>query len=854
METGDRLGRRVLAAAPYAASLLLVCLKVTYLFSAEPLTGWDTVGHLHLASVYRGLFADLRSAGYDTGWFLGQPAFVLYPPLFYFVVALLDAVIGAWLGLSASFNAAILLVLLFYSCAYLSLARVLLEDAADPLSGALLAAAGLLVPLGYSGDGLQGAGLVGAIEGTFVSTFGLGLALMALASLERFRRGRRPASLVRYLCFAALLYYTHYLSTIFFCLLLAIYAITFGRELGAALIAALALGPPALAAPVVYLFLRDGAFSSAAAQATYYPPLLSLLGKDFYAAWRAAPSLETLADQLFARLGIARVLPLALFAAGVSLVLRGRLRSPQARFVCGASLLLFWLALDTSPALLLPALPVHWYRAFDFFLTFLSLLAILAAAELARRSRAGATRVVLPAVLLAVLALRFAVWDPLAAEEQPTMNLALSLRQDRDAERLASYLGSLPRGTVILPEVLRTRETHGSPHWLDYLIQSAGHRNALGLTVESSLTAMVTYAYLSQGMGQVFVWGIDPSWAQGLFGRLRPAAPQRLAALPDYLAAAGIEYVVTQSGAARAYADGMRDSFERTFASGPLAVYRVAGALPPVTILRERPWGLVDLAALRGARMAARTVYRDFLFQANWVRLAAGIDPVINLTARPAAIEGLRERLAGLVIVNTDPTPAAYHSLPAWVRSGFRLVLVNFAPQPLPPQGVEVLPPPGTVDPATAAIPGNMGGAQASADPLDPGAQAARRLAPARVAISGSEVRASLVGAGGSASRPGAVEIRLSYSPHWRSADGAPVFQTGLDHMLVLAPEPGQANAELRLDLAIPFARLMTAAMALLALAAACAGPAARLAAAVKAQIARGAGAGDPPGRSGQPM
>ncbi len=830
METGDRLRARLLAAALYAASLLLVCLKVPYLLSAEPLAGWDTVGHLHLASVYRGLFADLRSAGYDTGWFQGQPAFVLYPPFFYFIVALLDSVMGAWLPLSASFNAAILLVLIFYSCAYLGLARVLLADERDTPSGAMLAAAGLLVPLGYSGDGLQGAGLVGVLEGTFVSTLGLGLALMALASLERYRRERRPASFVRFVCLAALLFYTHYLSTIFFCLLLAIYLVSFRREIRGRLIAAAALAPAALAAPVVYLYLRDGAFSAAAAQATYYPPLLSLLGKDFYAAWRADPSLETLADQLFARLGIARVLPVLLFGAGVALVLRGRLRTPQARFACAASLALFWLALDTSPALLLPTLPVHWYRAFDFFLTFLSLLAILAAAAMAKRLRPRVPPIALPAALLVLLALRFAVWDPVASEEQPTMSLARSLREDEDAARLAEYLESLPRGSVILPEVLRTRETHGSPHWLDFLIQSAGHRNALGLTVESSLTAMVTYAYLSQGLGQVFVWGIDPSWAQALFGRLAPAAARRLAALPDYLAAAGIQYVVSQSGAARAYFDGMQGRFERAFASGALAVYRVTGALPAVTALQDKPWGLVDLAALRGEPLAARRVYRDFLLQANWVRLAAGIDPVINLTPRPEAIEALRDRLAGLVVVNNAPAPAAYHSLPGYARSGFRLVLVNFAQQAVPSAGVEVLPPPSAGGPAIATIPRDT-------PELPLANPQARRAVPARAVIGGSLVLASFEAtAPGASGAARAVEVRLSYSPHWKSSDGAPIFQTGLDHMLVLMPE-GRAAKELRLELSVPFARLMTAAMGLLALCAACAGPAVRLSARLTAAV-----------------
>ena len=422
---------------------------------------------------------------------------------------------------------------------------------------------------------------MGVLGGTFVSTLGLALALAALAALERWRRERRGPQLARFLAAAGLLYYTHYLATIFFYLLLALYFAAFRRDFRGLWMPALALAPVALAAPIVILYARFRAFSSASAQATYYPPLLSLLGKDFYAAWRADPSLRALARLLVADLKITQVLAIGLFGAGVGLAIRGRLRTRQARFVAAASLLFLWLALDTSPAMLLPSLTVHWYRAFDFFLALFSLLAVVALGWTARRLAGALPAPALPAVLLALLALRFVSWDPVAHEEYRDTSLTRSLSSDADATRLAAALRSLPRGSLILPEVLRARGTHGSPHWLDHLIQSAGHRNALGLTIESSLTPLVTYAYLAQGMGQVFVWGIDASWAQALFAGLGPAAPQRQSALPAYLAAAGIEYLITQSETARAYAQGMPRAFERLFSSGPYAVYRVAGALPP---------------------------------------------------------------------------------------------------------------------------------------------------------------------------------------------------------------------------------------------------------------------------------
>ena len=73
-----------------AAAVLLVSLKMAFLFSADPLAGWDTVGHLHLARTYSVFLGRFASVGYDPGWFDGFPAFTFYPPLFYFFVALLD--------------------------------------------------------------------------------------------------------------------------------------------------------------------------------------------------------------------------------------------------------------------------------------------------------------------------------------------------------------------------------------------------------------------------------------------------------------------------------------------------------------------------------------------------------------------------------------------------------------------------------------------------------------------------------------------------------------------------------------------------------------------------------------------
>jgi hypothetical protein len=180
----------------------------------------------------------------------------------------------------------------------------------------------------------------------------------------------------------------------------------------------------------------------------------------------------------------------------------------------------------------------------------------------------------------------------------------------------------------------------------------------------------------------------------------------------------------------------------------------------------------------------------------------------VNLGPDPALLERLRDRLGGLVIVNADAEPAAYHALPPSIRSGLPLILVNFRP-PVPPlAAVEVLLPQLRQEPGLAGA----GPADPRGDPFRGDA----RAPVARTQLGDDVVRAAL----GGEARPegGAAEVRLSYAPAWKAADGSPVLQTDLNHMLVFL-ETGVVDLAYR----APLSRLVTLAMLLLAIGAAAA-------------------------------
>ncbi len=155
--------------------LLLMALfflfKFSFYLTGEVLTGWDTIGHHHLAQVYAGLFSQFRSSGVDPGWFQGFPAFYFYAPFFYFLVSNLSLLLP-FASVTLSFNLGILFVIFFFSISFYRFALSRLRESTDDTTARLLSLTALLFYLNYQGEGIQGASLVGVLGGTFISTMG----------------------------------------------------------------------------------------------------------------------------------------------------------------------------------------------------------------------------------------------------------------------------------------------------------------------------------------------------------------------------------------------------------------------------------------------------------------------------------------------------------------------------------------------------------------------------------------------------------------------------------------------------------------------------------------------------------
>lgn len=86
MSSSPRTGASADRAVLLAACVLLLW-HLLPLLSASPLAGWDLTPHYYLVEKMAELIRSGRLSGYDPNWYGGYPLFVLYPPLFYIVVA-----------------------------------------------------------------------------------------------------------------------------------------------------------------------------------------------------------------------------------------------------------------------------------------------------------------------------------------------------------------------------------------------------------------------------------------------------------------------------------------------------------------------------------------------------------------------------------------------------------------------------------------------------------------------------------------------------------------------------------------------------------------------------------------------
>lgn len=623
------------------ASFLVLIIKFRFLLSTDTLSGWSLHAQTHLAEIYDSLLSGGQSLGYDTRWFSGMPVFYYEPPFFYFTVAVLHKSIFFWLPLSFSFNIGILLSILLFTYAFVKFSLLLLSETNHRANTVMLAMSGLLFFLLCAGEEPFGLSLVGLFSGSVPGFFGLAWSLLGFYYLEKYRTTGKLSSLAKYLVVSACVYYSDFPSALFYIVSLFIYFLFLGEELGKRAFSLVLFVPLLLAAPVWWNFLNYSSYRAETFPMESTPGLISILGSGaLKPIWEGSGLLAFLWNFLLGLHWIQAVFPI-LFLLGIRSILKRKIFPPASRFVFFASLIFYWIGVDTSLSKFFPGIGFPWYRALDLSLLFLTLSGLETAVHLLKnKTSAWITQYSVFALLFFAL-IRFFLWHPELEWKEHSTFLKDNL-SSLEMQEVEASLSELPKDSKIFPEIDSRKKWGDSPFTLGLLIRRAGHRNLLGMEADASLSSLALQPYLARylpwtawkkdlryedelsledtGRGlHRFLQSTGTSYIIGstekLF-RILKSNPSRFELLKGWVNREGLQTSETDEIPNRLHE---KDLENRAF----IFLFKVKEPASDLAVLKEKPWAVADYKELSGGKTLRP---KRFLYNVNESILHEGLD------------------------------------------------------------------------------------------------------------------------------------------------------------------------------------------------------------------------------------
>ncbi|TGM57473.1 hypothetical protein EHQ91_01055 [Leptospira biflexa] len=589
--------------------------KFNYLFAGEALSGWDTPGHVVLAKEFANIFENGKGIGWSDVWFGGFPVFYFYPPFYYFIVYLIHFIFS--ISIESAFSVSIFITILLLGFAIYHMGNHFIWKRFPLATRLLLGALSILFYFNYAGEGLQGTSIVGIIEGTVISSFTHALFLFGIISLDRYRKQRYKKNLILFVSISSLVFYSHLLSSIFYSSLLLIYLVIY-RNFWIQHIRELLLSSCFvffLISPVLFHFFKYSEYTSSVFYGYSYPPILSILSRDVYDhAMRASQAGEN----------ITLAFLIELFRSGrwlylfTLVLLTFHMRSLQnfvrSRFLTTVLLVFFWMSLDYSFGYIIPNIKIHNYRAFDcFFLTFSILMPMVIVYSIRIQKKYLPLFPILVFLLFSQYYL-FIKFDPIKYQEYKSPLWKEARTQDELVlyDRLLHRLKELPKGTIIQPEIIKTKSIFGGPHFWIPLFYEAGIRNNLGLTVESSYYSTLVFNWQSFGFGHTFRWGTDIDWRDHLVAlKKEPDSGYFL----DFLLRSGVQYMMGFSPEFADYILLHRNRLVTVAEEGPFQIIKIQ---PKQKVKTIKPIGLIHADSLNQNQ---EFLYQKFLKTSNFLQM-----------------------------------------------------------------------------------------------------------------------------------------------------------------------------------------------------------------------------------------
>lgn len=663
---------------------VLVLIKISpYLLSDEPVAGWDSPGHYHLAEVYDRLFSTFDSRGYDPDWFRGFPAFYYYPTMLYFLSSVFKFIIPFIDTTIESFNFALVISLLYLTFSLFRFAKIVLPDNIKKSTRILGAISAVIIYYIYPGSGLQGVSLVGFVEGTYNTALSVGFAISSIYWLERYRRFRQNLFYFSHLIALSLVFYTHFLTAAFSYIIIAIYYVFFRREFFYHRILLTFIIPVLTSLPITAPVFFYGEWGTGEPLVDRYNGFVSLLGVDFLnILLRSEFDWQELAGHFIIQLGIVHFIIVSLFILGLFTIFFSNKRSLFNLFMITIVLFFFWATQDESLVYLFSFLPIHWYRMFDLFYLFFSFLTILSFIEISPHILAKQTAIHL--LFLIILVLRFLVFDPWVHEKIQSPEYYKNWNEGESFRKLQSTISRLPAGSLIFSDIVANGELHGSPHFFDLLIHKNKLRSLNGLMVESSFTSSINDSFTVNAIPGYFIWGRSPLWVKKNVFDSSLNYGNDFQSLINYLQESGVNYIFSRSRTMDAILSHAHPIVTRIFHAEPYSVYEMKGELPSIMI-SSAPTGYINAELLDSIKISKKISIDKFTHGVRILMKSHEASPSKIINLDPLLMNGNKRfpslpKLYSLIIYNHKGIRKAPVLPDSWLDKDIRIIFINMTP------------------------------------------------------------------------------------------------------------------------------------------------------------------------------
>jgi len=639
-------------------SLVALTLVLRPLLVDRITPGWDTTPHYYLFTKMVEYLKMGRISGYDNLWFAGFPAFRLYGPLPYILMAVPYFASFGKIGMALSFNLFLFFLPFLFLLSMWYTARVWFGKSGGYVS---MIFANIFLCAVQDKAGM-GVGIQSIISiGLFSSFFAICLMIFFLGIIEKHRRKPQIANLSFGSLILAALILTHAMTLLFTLLVLGIYTLINWKKFWKS---SLAMGLAAVILSSFWLipFLKDLYLSSGIKLGLWgavNDPLFVLYDFPSYFGEHGV----SLAISI-----IPTILLLVCSITGIILSVK------EKNSFWGLAFLLTLIILPREYLTSYFNLPVHYYRytahiyVLNIFLATGGFLFLLKKTSGLKHVAGQVSKGLLAGIAIAVLIINYG--DALNLSDNPRSYVHkydfAAYSKNAEAEKVMAYLEGLNiKNRVAVPSMPEYQETLGSPHFFSTFLPLK-YKIAVvpGLLAESAISTQFVLPVVAN-LAASLSWGNTSLQGDVNFrNQDKDSMIQRLGLY-------NVQYLLTTSGEAVNLKNVDKKLLSEKNRIGDFVIFELKNYSPLIEATNYRPFLFVNKGGV------------GFLdFSKEWFKQPKLFEMPVIYTKKALADLPKTEtdQMSGFIMSMPSGSEISKDTYDEWLKIGKKIVFLNAAP------------------------------------------------------------------------------------------------------------------------------------------------------------------------------